>query len=146
MSLCLHSYFCACVFFICYGAPRDLHVLTHSFPTRRSSDLCSHALGETDPKDFWGVTKDAESVAEFIRLWLNDNGRWNSPKYLGGESYGTTRSAAVVNQLTGAYNDVALNGVILISTVLDFGAGADTDRQSTRLNSSPYCASRIPSS
>src|SRR3546814_382807 len=106
----------------------------------------SHALGETDPKDFWGVTKDAESVAEFIRLWLNDNGRWNSPKYLGGESYGTTRSAAVVNQLTGAYNDVALNGVILISTVLDFGAGADTDRQSTRLNSSPYCASRIPSS
>ncbi|PWG01887.1 S10 family peptidase [Sphingosinicella humi] len=86
----------------------------------------SHALGKTDPKDFWGVTKDAESVAQFIRLWLNDNGRWNSPKYLGGESYGTTRSAAVVNQLTGAYNDVALNGVILISTVLDFGAGADT--------------------
>ena len=86
----------------------------------------SHALGKTDPKEFWGVTKDAESVAQFIRLWLNDNGRWNSPKYLGGESYGTTRSAAVVNQLTGAYNDVALNGIILISTVLDFGAGADT--------------------
>ena len=76
----------------------------------------SHALGKTDPKEFWGVTKDAESVAQFIRLWLNDNGRWNSPKYLGGESYGTTRSAAVVNQLTGAYNDVALNGIILIST------------------------------
>ncbi len=86
----------------------------------------SHALGKTDPKEFWGVTKDAESVAQFIRLWLNENGRWNSPKYLGGESYGTTRSAAVVNQLTGAYNDVALNGIILISTVLDFGAGADT--------------------
>lgn len=86
----------------------------------------SHALGKTDPKDFWGVTKDAESVAEFIRLWLNDNGRWNSPKYLGGESYGTTRSAAVVNQLEGTFNDVSLNGIILISTVLDFGAGADT--------------------
>ena len=40
----------------------------------------SHALGKTDPKEFWGVTKDAESVAQFIRLWLNDNGRWNSPK------------------------------------------------------------------
>ena len=86
----------------------------------------SHALGKTDPKDFWGVTKDAESVAQFIRLWLNDNGRWNSPKYLGGESYGTTRTAAVVNQLEGTYNDVSLNGLLLISTVLDFGAGADT--------------------
>jgi carboxypeptidase C (cathepsin A) len=85
----------------------------------------SHALGKTEPKEFWGVTKDAESVAQFIRLWLNDNGRWNSPKYLGGESYGTTRSAAVVDQLEGQYNDVALNGVILISTVLDFAAGAD---------------------
>jgi carboxypeptidase C (cathepsin A) len=86
----------------------------------------SHALGETNPRDFWGVTQDAQSIAQFIRLWLNENGRWNSPKYLGGESYGTTRSAAVLNQLEGAYNDVALNGVILISTVLDFGAGADT--------------------
>ena len=86
----------------------------------------SHALGKTEPKEFWGVTKDAESVAQFIRLWLNEHGRWNSPKYLGGESYGTTRTAAVVNQLEGQYNDVALNGLILISTVLDFGAGADT--------------------
>ncbi|MDP9416129.1 MAG: peptidase S10 [Pseudomonadota bacterium] len=86
----------------------------------------SHALGKTEAKEFYGVTKDAESIAQFIRLWLNNNGRWNSPKYLGGESYGTTRSAAVLNQLEGTYNDVALNGVILISTVLDFGAGADT--------------------
>jgi carboxypeptidase C (cathepsin A) len=86
----------------------------------------SHALGKTDPKEFWGITKDAQSVAEFIRIWLNQNGRWNSPKFLGGESYGTSRSAAVLNQLEGQYNDVALNGVILISTVLDFAAGADT--------------------
>ena len=86
----------------------------------------SHALGDTNPQDFYGVTKDAQSIAQFIRLWLNDNGRWNSPKYLGGESYGTTRTAAVLNQLEGTYNDVALNGIILISTVLDFGAGADT--------------------
>ena len=86
----------------------------------------SRALGTKDPKDYWGVSKDARSIAEFIRLWLNENGRWNSPKYLGGESYGTTRSAAVAHELEGAYNDVALNGIILISTVLDFGAGADT--------------------
>ena len=86
----------------------------------------SHALGDTNPQDYWGVTKDAQSVAQFIRLWLNANGRWNSPKFLGGESYGTTRTAAVLNQLEGTYNDVALNGIILISTILDFGAGADT--------------------
>lgn len=86
----------------------------------------SYAMPGVDPQEFWGVTQDAKSVAQFIRLWLNEHGRWNAPKFLGGESYGTTRSAAVLNQLEGQYNDVSLNGVILISTVLDFGAGADT--------------------
>ncbi len=86
----------------------------------------SHVIGDTEGTEYWGVTKDARSVAEVIRRWLSDNGRWNSPKFLGGESYGTTRSAAVVDQLEGGYNDVALNGVILISTVLDFAAGAET--------------------
>jgi carboxypeptidase C (cathepsin A) len=86
----------------------------------------SHALGDTPATEFYGVTKDAQSIAQFIRLWLGEHNRWNSPKYLGGESYGTTRTAAVVNQLEGAYNDVSLNGLLLISTVLDFGAGADT--------------------
>jgi len=86
----------------------------------------SHIIGDTKGEDYWGVTKDAKSVAAVIRKWLDENGRWNSPKFLGGESYGTTRSAAVVNELEGEYNDVALNGVILISTVLDFAAGAGT--------------------
>ncbi|MCW3796292.1 peptidase S10 [Sphingomonas sp. BN140010] len=87
----------------------------------------SHLIGKADPKEYYGVTQDAKLVAEVIRRWLNDNGRWGSPKFLGGESYGTTRSAAVVNQLEGStYNDVGLNGVILISTVLDFAAGSDT--------------------
>jgi carboxypeptidase C (cathepsin A) len=87
----------------------------------------SHTIGETKGEEYWGITKDAKSVAAVIRKWLDENGRWNSPKFLGGESYGTTRSAAVVNELEGQYNDVALNGVILISTVLDFGAGAETE-------------------
>ncbi len=87
----------------------------------------SHTIGDTKGEEYWGVTKDAKSVATVIRKWLDENGRWNSPKFLGGESYGTTRSAAVVNELEGQYNDVALNGVILISTVLDFGAGAETE-------------------
>ncbi|HYG49077.1 MAG TPA: peptidase S10 [Allosphingosinicella sp.] len=85
----------------------------------------SRPLGKTEGKEYWGVTQDAKSVAEFIRIWLGENGRWNSPKYLGGESYGTTRSAAVVNQLEGAFNDVSLNGILLISTILDFGAQAN---------------------
>ncbi len=85
----------------------------------------SRALGRTEAKTYWGVTADAKSIAEFIRLWLSENGRWNAPKYLGGESYGTTRSAAVANELEGSYNDVALNGIILISTILDFGAQAE---------------------
>lgn len=80
----------------------------------------SRALGGHEGKEFWGVTEDAEAVAEFIRQWISANGRWNSPKYIGGESYGTTRSAAVANQLEGGINDISLNGIILISTVLDF--------------------------
>ncbi|MFC7535953.1 S10 family peptidase [Sphingomonas sp. GCM10030256] len=86
----------------------------------------SHLIGKTEPKEFYGVTADAKAVAEVIRRWLGDNGRWASPKYLGGESYGTTRSAAVVNELEAStFNDVGLNGIILISTVLDFAAGSD---------------------
>ncbi|MHA6766455.1 S10 family peptidase [Sphingobium ummariense] len=85
----------------------------------------AHALGKKDPKDYWGVSADAKSIAEFIRIWLNENGRWNSPKYIGGESYGTTRSVALINELESSYNDVAVNGIILISTILDFAAPAE---------------------
>ena len=85
----------------------------------------SHALGKVEAKSYWGVTADAKSISQFIRTWLSENGRWNSPKFLGGESYGTTRSAAVANELEGEYNDVALNGIILISTILDFGIQAE---------------------
>jgi carboxypeptidase C (cathepsin A) len=65
-------------------------------------------------------------MAAFIRLWLNENGRWNAPKFIGGESYGTTRSAAVIKELEGSYTDVAINGIILISSILDFSQAADT--------------------
>jgi carboxypeptidase C (cathepsin A) len=85
----------------------------------------SHALGKTEAKEYWGVKSDAKSISDFIRIWLSENGRWNAPKYLGGESYGTTRSATVANELDGGYNDVALDGIILISTILDFGAQAE---------------------
>lgn len=86
----------------------------------------AHAIGKKDPKDYWGVSADARSIAEFIRIWLSENGRWSSPKYIGGESYGTTRSVALINELEGQYNDVSINGIILISTILDFAATAET--------------------
>ena len=87
----------------------------------------SKALGKTEAKTFWGVTADAKAINTFIRLWLTEYGRWNAPKFIGGESYGTTRAAAVMKELEGSYNDVAVNGVILISTILDFGAEAETE-------------------
>lgn len=80
----------------------------------------SRPLGEAEGKDFYGVHKDARSIAQFIREWLTAHGRWNSPKFIGGESYGTTRSAAVIRELEGSFDDVAINGIILISTILDF--------------------------
>lgn len=86
----------------------------------------SYLTEGTSPERYYGITADARAVAKVIRRWINDNGRWNSPKYLGGESYGTTRTAAVANQLEGGtYNDVALNGLILISSITDF-ATVDT--------------------
>jgi carboxypeptidase C (cathepsin A) len=80
----------------------------------------SRALGDNEGSDFWGVDEDGESLAQFIRIWLSENQRWNSPKYLLGESYGTLRIGSLLNQLEGGYTDVAINGVALISTVLDF--------------------------
>jgi carboxypeptidase C (cathepsin A) len=82
----------------------------------------SYLTPGTDPKKYYGLRQDARAVAKVIRQWINDNGRWNSPKYLGGESYGTTRTAMVADELEGStFNDVGLNGLILISTILDFG-------------------------
>ncbi len=79
----------------------------------------SKPLGEGKGKDFWGVDEDARSLGQFISRYLSENGRWNSPRYLMGESYGTTRSAALANYLQRSEN-IDLNGVILISSVLDF--------------------------
>ena len=87
----------------------------------------SYLTQGTDPKKYYGLRQDARAVAQVIRRWINDNGRWSSPKYLGGESYGTSRTAMVVDELEGStYNDVGLNGLILISTILDFAGREPT--------------------
>jgi carboxypeptidase C (cathepsin A) len=81
----------------------------------------SKAVGEAKDKEFWGVDPDIESVSRFIKQYVTENDRWNSPKYLLGESYGTTRSAGVVDYLqTNA--SMAFNGVILVSVALDLEA------------------------
>ncbi|WP_379920764.1 S10 family peptidase [Erythrobacter sp. R86502] len=87
----------------------------------------SYLTPGTDPQKYYGLRQDGRAVAQVIRRWINDNGRWNSPKYLGGESYGTTRTAMVADELEGStYNDVGLNGLVLISTILDFAGREPT--------------------
>ena len=83
----------------------------------------SKPVGNAKGKDFWGVKQDAKVLAEFIRVYLTKHQRWNSPKYLGGESYGTTRAGALVKELQEGWGSIDLNGVILISAILDFQTG-----------------------
>ncbi len=70
-----------------------------------------------DPKQFHGVQEDVESVGEFIRLYVTRFKRWSSPKFLIGESYGTTRAANLVNYLQDR-NGMYFNGVMLVSSIL----------------------------
>jgi len=74
--------------------------------------------GEAD-KQFHGVQEDVQSVGDFIRLWATRNRRWGSPKFLAGESYGTTRAAGLSGYLQQRYG-MYLNGIILISAILNF--------------------------
>ncbi|HUO33469.1 MAG TPA: hypothetical protein VMU43_00615 [Candidatus Acidoferrum sp.] len=80
----------------------------------------SHAVGKAKDKDFWGIDPDVKSIAQFINIYINRNNRWNSPKYLIGESYGTFRSAALGNYLQ-SHDSINLNGIVMLSTVLDLG-------------------------
>jgi carboxypeptidase C (cathepsin A) len=81
----------------------------------------SHAVGNAEDKNFWSVDTDIESVSRFIKQYVTDNGRWNSPKFLLGESYGTTRSAGVADYLQTKVG-MALNGVVLVSLAIDLQA------------------------
>lgn len=74
-------------------------------------------LGKAGFKDFWGVDQDIRSLSLFITQFLIFHDRMNSPKYLLGESYGTFRSAGLMNKLLG--QGIAMNGVIMVSAVFD---------------------------
>ncbi len=84
----------------------------------------SRISGKDREKAFYGIDADAQAFADFIVQFLAKYGRWNSPKYLFGESYGTTRSAVLSNLLE-TERDVDFNGVILLSQILNFDFSAD---------------------
>ena len=85
----------------------------------------------TDGPFFGGVDNDLAAFAEFIRGFLNEYNLWGSPLFVGGESYGTTRAAGLAGFLTD--RDIPINGVMLLSAVIDSNAGAGEQRQLTTL-------------
>jgi carboxypeptidase C (cathepsin A) len=78
----------------------------------------SAAIAPNKNRDFWGVDEDAKSIKQFIKRFLTKNNRWNSPKFLFGESYGTARSCVLAYLLH--EDGVDLNGITLQSSILDY--------------------------
>jgi carboxypeptidase C (cathepsin A) len=114
-----------------HAAPYDLVSIEYSLLV--ASDLVfidapgtgfSRIRGKDANKFFYGVDQDARAFSAFIMKFVSHYGRWNSPKYLFGESYGTTRSAVLANMLGNDHN-VDLNGVILLSQILSFTNSVD---------------------
>lgn len=85
----------------------------------------SRALGNAKDSDFYGVDADADAVARFIEAWLSEHGRWNSPKYLMGESYGSVRAAVLPRALMGGpfyggtMRGITIDGVVMLGLSLD---------------------------
>jgi carboxypeptidase C (cathepsin A) len=113
------------------GAPYK--IVNNDFSLLDASDLVfidapgtglSRILGKDKEKAFWGVDQDAHAFERFIRRFLTRFDRWNSPKFLFGESYGTPRSAV----LSAALHNVDLNGIVLLSAILSFDNSVDGPR------------------
>lgn len=81
---------------------------------------------QSDPKEFFGVQRDLEAMAEFIARWLSENKRWGSPVFIAGESYGGFRVAKLTRMLQ-EQTGVGLNGAILISPALELATLSPTD-------------------
>ena len=118
--------------------PPPYRLVDNSFSLLDQTDLVfidpvstgySRAVPGEKPKDFHDFKKDIESVGDFIRLYCSRYQRWTSPKYLIGESYGTTRAAGLSGYLQERHG-MYLNGLVLVSSVLnfqtlEFGTGND---------------------
>ena len=98
----------------------------------------SRAVGKATPKDFAGVDQDLHAFAKFIERYISVNQRWNSPKFLFGESYGTTRSAGLSSVLQ--EDGVALNGITLLSSVLNYNASIGAGLEVSYVNYLPSFA------
>lgn len=86
----------------------------------------SRELGKAEPKDFFSVDKDLDAFGRTIERYLTVYGRWNSPKFLIGESYGTTRAAGLSKALSD--KGIQLNGIVLVSTILNIGLFTGDDQ------------------
>ena len=110
------------------SGPPPYRIANNSYSLLDKSDLVfidmpdsgfGRIVGAGTPKMFFGVDQDVAAFDQFIQRYITKFGRWNSPKFLFGESYGTTRSAALASSLQG--HGIALNGVVLLSSILSFG-------------------------
>jgi len=108
--------------------PAPYKVVDNEFGVLDKADLvllvahgATQARADKKDEDFWGVDPDIDSVSRFIAQYVSDNNRWNSPKYLFGESYGTTRAAAIVDWLR-SRRSLAFNGLVLVSVATDIEA------------------------
>jgi len=110
------------------AVPPPYHLIDNEYSLLDDTDLVfidpvstgfSRAIPPKDAKKFHGLREDTASVAEFIRLYVTRNQRWDSPKFIIGESYGTTRAAALSGELSQRLK-MNVNGIMLVSTVLNF--------------------------
>src|SRR5246127_5941025 len=116
-----------------HTAAAPYQIVNNDFSLLDASDLVfvdapgtgfSRIAGKNKEKEFYGGEPGAHAFAEFIVAYLSKYGRWNSPKYIFGESYGTPRSAVLANLLAQEYH-LDLNGVMLLSQILNFDLSVD---------------------
>jgi carboxypeptidase C (cathepsin A) len=116
-----------------FAPPPPVRLIDNDYSVLDATDLVmidpvgtgfSKPVGEAKGEQFWGVDQDIESVADFIRRYVTENGRWGSPKYVLGESYGGIRGAGLANYLQSELG-MNLNGLILVSPYFGQVTGDD---------------------
>ncbi len=116
-----------------YAPPPPVQIVDNEYSILDVTDLVmidpvgtgfSKPVGKAKGEDFWGVDQDVESVGDFIRRYVTENGRWGSPKYVLGESYGGVRGAGLARHLQSKLG-MNLNGLILVSPYFGQVAGND---------------------
>lgn len=116
-----------------YAPPPPVQLADNQFTILDATDIVmidpvgtgfSKPLGDAKGSEFWGVDPDIESVAAFISRYVTENGRWGSPKYVLGESYGGIRGSGLANYLQSRLG-MNLNGLILVSPYFTLEAGSD---------------------